>query len=62
MAPAAVTNQYLRSLVSSFLGFRIKYTLKPLSANLRVGISGFGASVLLSRGRERGLVASMGSA
>jgi hypothetical protein len=56
----AVADQDAWSLISSFFGFRIKYTLKPLEADYRVGISRVGACILPSRGRERGPVASMG--
>jgi hypothetical protein len=59
--PEAVGNQHPWLLVSSLLSFGMKYTLELLEANLRVGISRFGARILLSRGRERGPVASMGS-
>jgi hypothetical protein len=44
----------------SIRGLGIKYTLKPLQADLGVGISRFGARIVPSRGGERGPVASMG--
>ena len=60
MRSKAVADQDASSLVSSFFGFGIKYTLKPLQADLRVGISRVGARILPSRGMKRGPVASMG--
>jgi hypothetical protein len=59
--PEAVRNQYPWFLISSLLSFGMKYTLKPLEAYLRVGISRFGARILPSGGKERGPVTSMGS-
>ena len=61
MCPKAVRDQHPWLLVSSLLSFGMKYTLEPLEANLRVGISRFGAHILPSGSRERGPVASMGS-
>jgi hypothetical protein len=59
--PKAVTNQHLGLLVSLFSSLGIKHTLKPLQANLRVSVSRFRACIVLSRGRERSLVALIGS-
>ncbi len=61
MRPKAITDQYPWSLVSLSFSLGIKHTLEPLQANLGVGISRFGARIVLSRGRECGPVASMGS-
>ena len=61
MRPEAVKNQHPWLLVSLSSSLGIKYTLKPLQADLGVGISRFGARIVPSRGGERGLVASMGS-
>lgn len=60
MRPEAVTNQHPWFLVSLSFGLGIKRTLKPFQANLRVGVSRFGARIVLSRGEERGPVALMG--
>jgi len=57
----AIADQDASSLVRSFFGFGIKYTLEPLEADYRVGIPGVGARILPSRGRKRGPVASMGT-
>jgi hypothetical protein len=57
----AIVDQDASFPVSSFLGFGIKYTLEPLEADHRVGIPRLGARILPSRGRKRGLVASMGT-
>ena len=59
MRSKAVADQDAWSLVSSFFGFGIKYTLELLEADYRVGISRVGVCILLSRGRECGPVASM---
>jgi hypothetical protein len=59
MRPEAVANQYSRSLISSCFGLGIEYTLKPLQADLRVGIARIRAGIVPSRGRECGLVTSM---
>ena len=59
MCSEAVTNQYPWLLVSTLFGLEIKYTLKPLEANLQVSVPGFRARIILSRGRERGLVTSI---
>ena len=59
MYSKAVVNQDAWSLVSSFFGFGIKYMLKSLEANHRVGITRVGARILSSKGRERGLVTSI---
>jgi hypothetical protein len=59
--PKAVTNQHAWFLVSTSFGLWVKYTLKPLEANLGVGVSRSGACIVPSRGGERGLVASMGN-
>jgi len=59
--PETVTNQHPGFLVSLSSCLGIKHALKPLQANLGVGIPRFGACIVPSRGRERGLVASMGS-
>lgn len=61
MRPEAITDQYPWLLISLFSRLGIKYALKPLQANLRVSVPGFGVGIVPSRGRERGLVASMGS-
>ena len=61
MRPEAVTNQHAGFLVSLFSRLGIKHALEPLQANLGVGVPRFGACVVLSKGRERGLVASVGS-
>jgi len=58
--PKAVRNQHPWFLISLLLSLGIKYMLEPLEADLRVGISRFGAPILLSRGREHGPIASMG--
>ena len=52
-------NQDTWSLINSFFSFKIKYTLEPLEANYKVGISRVKAYILLFKGRERGLVASI---
>jgi hypothetical protein len=57
----AIADQDASFPISSFLGFGIEDTLKPLKANHRVGIPGLGAYILLFRGRKRGPVASMGT-
>jgi hypothetical protein len=57
----AIINQDTLSLVSLFFGFEIKYTLKLLEANYKVGITKVEARILLSRGRKRGLVALIGT-
>jgi hypothetical protein len=59
MRPEAVADQYLRSLVSSFFGFGIEYTLEPLQADLGVGIARIRAGIVPPRGRECGLVTSI---
>ena len=56
-----VTNQHPGFLVSLFSSLGIKYTLELLQTNLGVGVPGFRAGIVLSRGGERGPVASMGS-
>ena len=61
MCSKAIIDQDASSLVSMFFGFRIKYTLKLLEANLRVSISRFRVCILLSRGRKRSLVTSIGA-
>jgi len=60
MGSKAIADQDAWSLVSSFFGFGIKYTLEPLKADHRVGISRVGARILPSRCRKSGPVASMG--
>lgn len=60
MHSKAVADQDASSLVSSFFNFGLKYTLKPLEANYRVGISRVGARILPSRCRKSGPVTSMG--
>ena len=57
MHSKAVADQDASSLLSSFFNLGIKYTLKPLEANYRVGISRVGARILPSRGIKGGLVA-----
>ena len=57
----AIADQDASFPVSSFSGFGIEDTLEPLEADHRVGIPGFGARILPSRGRKRGPVASMGT-
>jgi hypothetical protein len=57
--PEPVADQYSRSLISSFFSLGIEYTLKPLQADLRVGIARIRAGIVPSRGRECGPVASM---
>ena len=42
-------------------GLRIKYTHKPFKANLRIGVSGFGARIIPLRGKEHSLVALIGN-
>ena len=59
MRSKAVADQDAWFLVSSFFGFGIKYTLKLLEANLRVGISRVGVCILLFKGKKCGLVASI---
>jgi hypothetical protein len=59
--PEAVTNQHPWLLVSLSSSLGIKYALKPLQANLGVSVPRFGVCIVLSRGRERSPVASMGS-
>jgi hypothetical protein len=61
MRSKAVADQDAWFLISSLFGFEIKYTLKPLQADLRVSISRVGAYILPSRGRKRGPIASMGT-
>ena len=61
MRPKAVTNQHPWLLVSLSSSLGIKHALEPLQANLGVGVPRFGACIVLSRGRERGPVALMGS-
>jgi hypothetical protein len=48
----AVADQDAWFLISSFFGFRIKYTLELLEAGHRVGITRVGARILPSRGRK----------
>jgi hypothetical protein len=55
-----IANQDAWSLVSLFFGFGIKYTLEPLEANYRIGISRIRARILLSRGKEYNPVVSIG--
>jgi hypothetical protein len=50
--PEAVVNQYSWFFVSTLLGFEVKDTLKPLQADLKVGISRFKVRILLSEGKE----------
>ena len=57
--PEAVTNQYSWFLVSLSFGLGIKHTLEPFQAKLGVGVSRFGARIVLTRSGERGPVASM---
>ncbi len=59
MRPEAVANQYSRSLVSSFFGLGMEYTLEPLQADLGVGIARIRAGIVPSRGWECGPVTSM---
>ena len=61
MRPEAVTYKNPWFLLSLFSSLRIKYTLKPLQANLGVSIPGFRAGIVPTRGGERGPVASIGS-
>jgi hypothetical protein len=61
MRPETITNQHPGFLVSLSSRLGIKHALEPLQANLGVGVPGFGAGIVLSRGGERGPVASMGS-
>jgi hypothetical protein len=60
MRSKAVVDQDAWSLVSSFFGFGIKYTLEPLKANYKVGISRVEVCILLSKGKKSGLVALIG--
>lgn len=55
-----VANQNTQSLLRPSFGLRVEHTFEPLQANLRVGISRFGAHIMPSRGGVRGLVASTG--
>ena len=55
----AVANQDASSLVSLFFGFGIEYTLKLLSAHLRVGITRVRARILPFKGKKCGLVTSI---
>ena len=48
-------------LISLFSRLGIEHALELLQVNLRVGIPGFRVGIVPSRGRERGLVASIGS-
>lgn len=48
-------------LISSFFGLGIEYTLEPLQANFKIGISRIGARIMPSRGGERDPVTSIGS-
>ena len=57
----AIVDQDVLFPIGLFFGFGIKYTLKPLKADHRVGITRLRARILPSRGRKRGLVASMGT-
>jgi hypothetical protein len=57
----AVANQDPWFLVSSSLSLGIEYTLKPLEADFKIGIFRIRVRILPSGGRERGLVASMGT-
>ncbi len=57
----AIADQDASSLISSLSSFRIKYTLKPLEANYRVGITRVGARILPSRGGKCGPATSMGA-
>jgi len=59
--PETVTNQHPWLLVSLSSSLGIKHALKPLQADLGVGVPRFGARIMPSRGGERGPVASMGS-
>jgi hypothetical protein len=57
--PKAVTNQHAWFLVSTSFRLWIKHTLEPLKANFRVGISRFGAYIVLSRGRKYSPITSV---
>jgi hypothetical protein len=59
MRSKAVVDQDAWSLISSFSGFGIKYTLEPLEADYRVGISRVRARILLSKGKKSSPVASI---
>jgi hypothetical protein len=59
LGPKAVENQYAGSLLSTFLGLAVKYTLEALQTEVGVGISRFIARILPSRNRKGRPVASM---
>ena len=61
MRPKAVTNQHAWFLVSTSFCLWIKHTLEPLKADFGVGISRFGACIVLSRGAKCSPVASVGN-
>jgi hypothetical protein len=55
-----IADEYASSLVSSFFGLGIEHTLKPLQADLGVGVSCCGARIVPSGSRVSGPVRSMG--
>jgi hypothetical protein len=59
--PETVTNQHPGFLVSLSSRLGIKHALESLQVNREVGIPGFGARIVPSRGVERGPVALIGS-
>jgi hypothetical protein len=61
MRSKAIADQDASSLISSFFGFEVKYTLKPLKANYKVSITRVKAHILPSRGRKRGLATLIGA-
>lgn len=58
--PETIANQNAWLLMRVCSDLRIEHTFEPLQADLRVGVSRFGARIMSSRGGVRGPVASMG--
>jgi hypothetical protein len=57
----AVVDQGAWFLVSHFFALGIEHTFEPLEADLRVGVTRFGACIVLSEGGGCSLITSVGS-
>ena len=60
MRPETVANQNTWLLMRMYSGLGIKHTFEPLQADLRVGVSRFGARIMPSRRGVYSPVASIG--
>ena len=60
MCPEIILYQYRWFLISPFFGLGIKYTLKPLQANIGISESRFGVYIEPARSRIYNPITSMG--